>query len=77
MSGTRREWSVGHVNLTAGLSQVAHAMSDGTGRQHDEIRLLTAAAATAVAAAAAVRGVAWVVEATTDVDLWPTQPDRY
>ena len=68
---------MGHVNLTAGLSQVAHAMSDGTGRHHDEIRLLTAATATAVAAAAAVRSVAWVVETTTDVDVWPTRPDRY
>jgi len=59
-----------------GIRQVTRAVSDGTGRPHDEVVALAAATATVAVSVAAWRGIAWAVDAVTGVDLWPAPPGR-
>ena len=56
--------------------QVVGVLSDGTGRSHQEVWMLAAGTAALVATVVAARGVIWVVNTATDVELWPTSPDR-
>lgn len=59
-----------------GVRQVTRALSEGTGRSQGEVVVLAAATATLVVSVAAWRGIAWAVDAVTDVDLWPATPGR-
>jgi hypothetical protein len=60
----------------SGLRQVIRVVSDGTGRSQHEVVVFAAAAATVAISVAAWRGIAWAVDAATDVDPWPALPGR-
>ena len=61
---------------THGVRQLVSVVSDGTGRSDQEVWVLAATTAAVAATVAAVRGVIWAVDTVTDVELWPTLPER-
>lgn len=61
-------------SVANGIRGFARALGDGTGRPRDEIMVLSVAAGTAVVSVAAWRGITWVVDTVSDVQLRPTLP---
>jgi hypothetical protein len=64
------------MRATNGLNQITRAVSDTTDRSHQEIWTLATAAAAVAVSVAAARSLIWVVDAATDVNLWPTSSER-
>lgn len=57
-----------------GVRSFARALGEGTGRSQDEIAVLSIAAASVVVTVAAWKGVTWVIDTVSDVQLRPTLP---
>ena len=62
------------VSRVPTVRHVTQAIGDSTGRSHDEVVAVAAAAATLAVSVVAWRGIAWAVDAVTGVDLWPSLP---
>ncbi len=57
-----------------GIRDFARALGEGTGRPQDEIAVLSVAAASVVVTVVAWRGITWVIDTVSGVQLRPTLP---
>ena len=63
-----------HVSPHGSVRQVVRVVSDGTGRSPEEIWIMGAALTAVAVAVAAVKTVNWLIDLTTDVQVWPLPP---
>ena len=63
-----------HVRPHGVARRVVRVVSDGTGRSPEEIWIAGAGLTALVVAVAAVKTADWVIDMTTDVQVWPLPP---
>lgn len=79
MSLTRSHTSLvrdAHHGPGIAVRQVVHVVSDGTGRSPEEVWIFAAGLTAVAVTVAAVKTVNWMIDMTTDVQVWPLPPRR-